>query len=262
MINRDITYHITTNKGYPMFLDNIDSLLLSKNRVHEPMNTHIIDSLLNEGDTFLDIGAHIGYYTLIASKIVGETGKVFAFEPDPTNFALLNRNIEANKCKNVTAVQKAVSNKTETTKLYISPDNTGDNRIYDIHLGWESTDIETITIDDYFKDYPKQIDFVKMDIQGSEGLTVEGMHHTLQKNDHIIMITEFFPSMMIKAGTDPTAFLKAITYNGADLYYTPFPPIEMIKVSIDGILESCTDEQPTIDLLCTKNLIIQYNEEV
>lgn len=247
---------ITTDKGYTMFLDDRDSLFLSKYGHYEETITHIIDSLLDVGDTFLDIGAHIGYYTIIASKIVGETGKVFAFEPDPTNFALLKKNVEENKCNNVTLVNKAVLNKNSVAKLYICVNNTGDHRVYDNH-GLDSIDVKTIRLDDYFKDHVGSIDFIKMDIQGAEGLATDGMHSILQKNKNVKMVAEFAPSMIAQTGSDPKTFLKSITGNGSELYYISQLKINIVKVSIDEILEACTNPRAIANLLCMKNLIIQ-----
>jgi len=155
--------------GHKMFLDSKDSLNLSINGVYEPFETELVKKEIKKGDVVLDIGANIGYYTLIYAKLVGEEGKVFAFEPDPDNFALLKKNVEINGYRNVILAQKAVSNKTGKIRLYLSEVNKGDHRIYDSHDGRKSIEIETIRLDDYFKNYNVRIDFIKMDVQGAEG---------------------------------------------------------------------------------------------
>lgn len=115
--------------GHKMFLDSKDSLNLSINGIYEPLQTELVKKEIKKGDVVLDIGANIGYYTLIFAKLVGEDGKVFVFEPAPTNFSFLKKNVEINSYKNVVLVQKAVSNKTGKLKLYLSEDNIGDHRI-------------------------------------------------------------------------------------------------------------------------------------
>ena len=117
-------------QGHKMFLDSKDALGLSINEIYEPLETEFVKKEVKKGNVVLDIGANIGYYTLIFAKLVGENGKVFAFEPDPTNFALLKKNVEMNGYKNVVLVQRAVSNKTGKLKLYLCEDNPGDHRIY------------------------------------------------------------------------------------------------------------------------------------
>lgn len=180
-----------------MFLDSLDSLCLSVNEVYEPCIVEIVNREVKKNDVVLDIGANIGYYTLIFARLVGEGGKVFAFEPDPVNFELLKKNIEINGYKNVVLVQKAVSEKSETAKLYISEINKGDHRIYDPGPGdvRKDVEIETVRLDDYFKDYAGKIDFVKIDTQGAEGAVISGFLSTLQKDQfkNIKIITEFWP---------------------------------------------------------------------
>ena len=101
-----------TCQGNKMYVDgrdkNIVPDLLSKG-AYEPFETELFKKNLEKGEVVLDIGAHIGYYTLIAAKIVGNEGKVFAFEPAPDNYALLEKNVNANGYKNVILEQKAAS---------------------------------------------------------------------------------------------------------------------------------------------------------
>src|SRR3989344_3364089 len=87
--------------GNKIFLDDHDSLRLSILGVHEPYQTEIIMKNVKRGDVVLDVGANIGYYTLLFAKLVGPEGIVFAFEPDPTNFSILKKNVETNNYTNV-----------------------------------------------------------------------------------------------------------------------------------------------------------------
>jgi len=95
---------------------------------YEPVTTKLLESLLEEGMTFVDVGAHVGLFTLPAAKWVGQSGRVIAFEPHPDNFAMLNDNIEANTLgEHVDAIQSAVSDCTTPVSLHISGFNTGDH---------------------------------------------------------------------------------------------------------------------------------------
>ena len=101
-----------------MFVDLRDSAVathLFVSKTWEPEETKLVSRLLEEGDVFVDVGANLGYFTLIASDAVGKTGRVFAFEPEPNNFSLLQKNVEVNKCANVCCERKAVS--TQTSRL-------------------------------------------------------------------------------------------------------------------------------------------------
>lgn len=89
--------------------------------LYEPSVARLFENILGEGMTMVDLGANIGYYTLLASRLVGRSGRVYAFEPDPENHQYLLRNIVANGCRNVTVVEKAVYNITGTMTFLRDP---------------------------------------------------------------------------------------------------------------------------------------------
>src|ERR1700674_193031 len=94
-------------QGHTMFLDRNDSLQLYATGIYEPIETEIVKREVRSGEVVLDIGAHIGYYTLLFARLVGESGRVFAFEPDPANFAILSSNVAVNAYENVTLIRSA-----------------------------------------------------------------------------------------------------------------------------------------------------------
>lgn len=83
-------------QGHKMYLDEKDTLYISLDKIYEPCETIFFQNEVNKGHVVLDIGANIGYYTLLFAKKVGLDGHVFAFEPEPQNFALLSKNVEIN----------------------------------------------------------------------------------------------------------------------------------------------------------------------
>lgn len=91
-------------QGSKMWVDAEDyaiSYYLITRGIYEPRETNLFKKIVRHGMTVIDLGANIGYYTLIASKLVGESGKVYAFEPEPDNFNILVKNININNLKNV-----------------------------------------------------------------------------------------------------------------------------------------------------------------
>jgi len=204
---------------HKMFLDSKDSLSLATNKIHEPFETEVVQKIIKKGNVVLDIGANIGYYTLLFAKLVGTEGRIFAFEPDPDNFALLKKNVEINGYRNIILVQKAVSNKNGNIKLYLSHDNKGDHRIYDSNDGRKCIEIGAVRLDDYFKEFNGRIDFIKMDIQGAEGGAVQGMLNLLNKNGDAKIITEFWPIGLKRFGVEPNAYLNLLQENGFELYH-------------------------------------------
>jgi len=240
-------------QGHKMFLDQMDSLHLSTNEIYEPLETELVKNEIKRGDIVLDIGANIGYYTLIYAKLVGEEGKVFAFEPDPNNFALLKKNVEINGYKNVILVQKAVSNKNEKIKLYLSKGNLGDHRIYNSYNGRKSIEIESIILDDYFIN-DKKIDFIKMDIQGAEGGALQGLSNLIKKNKNLKIVTEFWPIGLKRFGIEPIEYLKTLIKHGFSLYQINErkKKIELVtNISKLLTIYSPENEEQT-DLLCVK----------
>ena len=97
---------------------------------YEPYETKLILKQTKKGDVVVDVGANIGYYTILLADKVGKNGKVYAFEPDKLNFEILVKNIKANNLKNVIAVNAAVGRKNETKVLYKSEENLGDHKLF------------------------------------------------------------------------------------------------------------------------------------
>lgn len=239
--------------GHKMFLDLNDSLFLSVKGIHEPFETEVVKKEVKEGDVVLDIGAHIGYYTLIFARLVGEKGKVFAFEPAPDNFALLKKNVGINGYQNVILEQKAVSNKTAKIKLYFEEENVTDHKIYNSPDGHESIEIEAIRLDDYFENYNGKIDFIKMDIEGAEWMALQGMSNLLKGNKTVKIVIEFVPSLR-KFGIEPVESLKLLLGHGFKLYDVNEWEKRIEPVNIPKLLGTYTAEKGNhTNLLCKRN---------
>jgi FkbM family methyltransferase len=193
-----------------MHLDPRDSLDLSVNEVYEPFETELVHQLVGKGDKVLDVGANIGYYTLIFARQVGACGRVFAFEPDPANFALLKKNVESNGYKNVVLVNAALSDQSGRLKLYLCDENRGDHRIYPSAENRQAIEIPAITADLCVGDQAGDIRFVKMDVQGAEGRVLLGMDRILQGPGLKNVMLEFWPQGLRSAGNDPEQVLDLL----------------------------------------------------
>ena len=152
--------------GRKMFLGPSDSLKLSFKR-YDDFLEDFVKSRIKKDDIIIDLGANIGFFTLLFAQEIGNTGKIYAFEPEPTLFELLKKNVAINNFQNVEIIQKAVSNKTHSTKLFLSP-NPNDHRIYDPHDGRSFVNIESIKLDDFFQNSHTEINFIKSNIQGAD----------------------------------------------------------------------------------------------
>jgi len=239
--------------GHRMYLDSKDSNKLSFNEVYEYLVTELVQKEVKMGNVVLDIGAHIGYYTLMFAKQVGPLGNVFAFEPEPDNFAILEKNVRVNGYQNVTVIQKAVSDRRDRTGLYLDDLGSGDNRIYDSHDGRRSLEVETIRLDDYFAGDRGNIDFIKMDIQGAEYAALCGMANLLKRNKGVKLVTEFWPFVLAMYGVAPQAYLQLLIGHGFRLYNMDERFGKVLPTSIPELLAAYTIEnQNQTNLFCTR----------
>lgn len=191
----------------------------------EPLHTSVVEKLLKPGDVALDIGANIGYYTLLFSKLVGLKGKVFSFEPHPKNFFYLLKNIKINKLTNVIPFMKAVSAFTGNGYLYEDPASCFDHRII-YTPSRRIIKIELVRLDDIEFE---NVNLIKMDIQGSEMLAVIGAKETIKKyKPHII--TEFAPDLIRQTGHDPLSFLNFFYKIGYDIFELNYDNNSLIRI--------------------------------
>ena len=232
---------ITKKYGHKMFLDKIDSLYLSVNKDWGDYEKEILENNIREGNVVLDIGANIGFYTLIMAKLVGEKGKVYAFEADPTNFNILKKNVEVNGYKNIILVNKAILDCNKTIKFYVDKGNTAGNSLFKGNKQ-KYNEIESVKLEDYFPENQK-IDFIKIDIEGSEGRAIKGMANLLDKNKKIKIITEFYPKLLNGVGKEVDLnaedYLKFLRKKGFKLYDVDDKTKSLVLLSDKEILEKC-----------------------
>lgn len=186
---------------------------------YEPYETKLILRQTKKGNTIIDVGANIGYYTVLLADKVGKSGKVYAFEPDKVNFEILKKNIEVNNLKNVIVVNAGVGSKNETKTLYKSEENLGDHKLYETHppcghpplkKGGQNYSIKEFTkivkLDDFIKE---PIDLIKIDTQGWEPEVIEGAKKIISKNKPI-MFLEYSPASYQIAKLDGQKMIKSL----------------------------------------------------
>jgi len=181
-------------------------------RPYEAETTELLLQLLKPGMTFVDVGAHIGYYSLLASIKVGPKGKIYSFEPEPNNYNFLIRNIMLNDCKNIFAIQKAVADFTGKANFVIAPYSVSHSLYPDETVPNIATiQVEVVSLDDFFSQlgWPK-VDVVKMDIEGAEVRALRGMKGLCKRCPDLILITEFKPRRLRAAGSSEEEFFDVL----------------------------------------------------
>lgn len=185
---------------------------------YEQETSRVLKTYVRPGMTVLDVGAHVGCHVLLAARLVGSEGKVYAFEPSPDNFALLRKNVELNGYRNVALVHKAVTEKTGTVTLHLSPEGNDRNSIYEssrsLRRG-QSMEVQTVSLDDFLdqKGWPR-VDFIKIDVEGAEPLVLEGMARLLKRSSQLVLMAEFAPTCIRDGGRSPVDFLFDIANCG------------------------------------------------
>lgn len=209
--------------NYPMIL-NFDEEGLSKHlmihREREISETETVKRIIRPGMCILEIGANIGYYTILMGKLVGKNGKIYTYEPYPPNVDILTRNVELNNLTDTVEVQNlAVSSKNTIQKLYLGRASnvhslinykTGNNNVDYIEV--KTKDIREILVES-----DRKIDLIRMDIEGHERELFSRLSNDISSVLPPRIFFEIHPLGDIDP--DPT-FTKPLT-NMLDLGYHP-----------------------------------------
>ncbi|MEO0997168.1 MAG: FkbM family methyltransferase [Pseudomonadota bacterium] len=189
---------------------------------HEPaMTGFLLNGLeVGAGDVLIDIGANIGWYSLILDRLAKRHGAdVISFEPDPVNFELLQHNLALNGARHTDAVPLALSDAAGTATLHLFSDsNRGRHSILPINSG-ETVDIPTARLDDYWRerDFGDRVPrLIKVDIEGYELIALRGAAEVLRRCP--LLILEYSPGYMRRGGLEPTELLDLVAGHG----FTPF----------------------------------------
>ena len=234
--------------------------------MHEKTIVNLVKNEIKKGDVVIDIGAHIGYYTVLFAKLVGPEGKVFAFEASPTNFEILKKNISVNGYKNVILNNKAVSDKNGKLTLYITGRTSTENFLFKPENFTNSSkikqtvEIDSITLDDYFQDFDGEINFLKMDISGAEPRVMKGMSSILNKNNSLKIQQEWWPNAIRTHGFEPDSHLKLLTEMGYKIYEIDGEKNKLNLATIEELMKKYPNPKlEDINIFCKKGSLADTN---
>ena len=194
---------------------------------------------INRGEKIIDVGANIGWFSMIFAKIVGNEGKVFSFEPGKDNYSTLRKNISINNFENIVSENVAVSDFNGELNLELS--KTGNHKV-----SKKGTKTKCIKLDGYLKD--EKIDFVKIDVEGHEYFVLMGMHNILKNNEKIKLKIEFNYKLIKKSGIKPENLLDFLIQNGFTLYDLRYER----QMSKEELIKEYSKIDGATDIFCFK----------
>jgi FkbM family methyltransferase len=186
-------------------------------RRYEPSETAAVRRIVKPGMTVVDIGANVGYFTILAARLAGPAGRVIAVEPDPHNFSLLTKSICTNALRNVIPLNVALGAAPGTARLFCSDANFGDHRLYpeSTGSGRPAIEVPVDTLDNLLAaNGVRRVEFAKMDVQGFEHTVLRGMTQTLASSPEFCLLTEFWPGGIEQAGGSPFEFYNTLVNDG------------------------------------------------
>ncbi|RYG05727.1 MAG: FkbM family methyltransferase [Chitinophagaceae bacterium] len=173
---------------------------------YERRELNFLRNTLKPGDVFIDVGANVGLFTLMASKLVGANGRVYAFEPFSKSYDNLQLNISLNKFSNIIAEKLAVTDQEKDMILGFDEMDQNSGMVSEFaEFGAGHENVHAITLDDYFSEFNGSLKMIKIDIEGGELNALRGMRSILLKHKPILLI-ELEEILLMKAG----AGIKAV----------------------------------------------------
>jgi FkbM family methyltransferase len=221
-----ITYRVDATVWRLNTRQYVDSELF-KHGVFEQNSTLWVRRLIKAGMHVMDIGANIGYYTVLLSQLVGPTGRVWAFEPSTRFRGRLLDHVRRNDCRNVVVLDFGLSDRNEILQLFESGDTATLHWCDERARPENQEPISLMPLDQYAKDADlRHLDFIKVDIDGHEPKFLEGADFTIRKFKPI-MLLEFAQLYLPKVGSDAEKLARQIKALGYTLHSErtgrPFP---------------------------------------
>ncbi len=224
-------------------------------KVYEPQVARVLKHIIKEGMTVVDIGANIGCHTMLAAQLVGKKGKVYAFEPEPSNFQELQENIKLNKFTNVEAIQKAVSEGNGTAELFLSRVESGSHSlVYRNPDVRKILKVDMVSLDSVINSH--KVDLIKTDTEGNDMLVLLGAKNTIANSPDIKLIIEFWLKGLTVCGYSAMDFWQLLEdYGFGFIYLLTDKKDEIIPVALHDVLKYCKKQVVSPNLLCSKTPI-------
>jgi FkbM family methyltransferase len=213
---------------YINFLDNVEREIA--NGLWERKYIDFFSSSINKGDIFIDVGAYVGIFSLLASELVGSEGYVYSFEPIPINYERMTRNIELNKLENIKTYKIGLSDKEETLLINVPKQIPAESTLCQnswtelakgLKLDKMLINTKMIPFDLFYRNEGlNEINKVKIDVEGAELKVLKGMEKILMNLDDIQLFIEVTPPLVKQLGGSIEKLIQLLVYCGFKTVYS------------------------------------------
>ena len=232
---RDVVFYLDRDR----FTHKLMADFLQAGQLYEPKITKLLLSNLKPGDTFIDVGAHIGYFSIVAASVVGPSGRVYCFEPEPTNYKQIIDHIRANGLKNVIPFHGAASEETGVLDLFVETGNDGGHAIWDLWEGpfhaknpaaraqIQKLPVPSVSLDDYLLGSAQPIKAIKIDVEGAEVTVLRGAQKLLRQKRVPLVVCECHHSYLRCMGESEESLRNLMVELGYEVYgdFDEFPDL-------------------------------------
>jgi FkbM family methyltransferase len=201
---------------------------LSSGHLYEEETSNFVGSILQPGDTFVDIGAHVGYFSMLASAMVGPEGQVYSFEPEPRNYAHLLDHVDVNGAGNVRPMHMAVGAKPSIAEFFVNADNDGGHALWEVGRhpfnertrgAPQSRKVFVTTLDQLFEGRDvRSLKAIKIDAEGAEFAILVGARELLRRHRVPFIIAEINRFGLESMGTSEQHVRSLMTDIGYETY--------------------------------------------
>lgn len=208
-----------------------------------------IKNILPKDGVFIDIGANIGYHSLLASKILSGGGHIYSFEPQHSIYLQLLKSVEKNNLKNITVYNTALSDRVGSETLYIREENSGGSTLLSLPV-MESfqvgsrVSVELATLDSFLENFPS-VDLIKIDVEGYEYEVFRGAQKLLEKY-HPTIIMEFSPVFYVQDYTEKSGNLVNFLSNKGYRFFD----MDDKEIDLNNWLKELENSNSQIDIIC------------
>lgn len=263
---RDITLTLNLNSGPKKLTLRLDKSLMSQRMMlecfdhdvlYEAETAQFIATALRPGDSFVDIGTHVGYFSMLAAALVGPEGTVISFEPEVRNFNQLVEHIELNGFGNVAPINAAVGARTGKAQFHTNGDNDGGHALWEVgrhpynqrsRLAPMTRTVDLVSLDSFLRDLGVSPRMVKIDVEGAGHSVLEGARETLTLRPIPFIVAEINRFGLEQMGSSEQAIRRFMTELGYETFAFDRNGGRIVQL----------DESETVETDMTFNLVFRH----